>query len=456
MRLSRLTQFHEEPTVIAWWREQLGWVLNWLTPVRRRTILAAGAVWIGVKEPLEFLASAKNLPVPQDRLGSSLVVVALFGILWLCYRAAVGFASLPAVVRRRPQLTLHLLYWGLLAVLWSTSPVAGPWRAVLVGIAVAFPFLLWRCGYLLLSGQRGRMAGTRFSDHLICLWPVFGGSNTPYGKGFEYLSRHEAKTEDELARAQLAGIKLLVLAGVWSVARNVMDGVIYGVPGNVVNAALDGHSFGIPRLGSLIVQFNDVSLWRSWISVYSELVWQVLQHAVYGHTVIGVLRLFGFNVFRNTYKPLLAESVVEFWNRFYYYFKELLVEFFFLPTFARRFRTWPRLRLFAAVFAAAFFGNMYYHLLQQENLLVLGDAVGAWQVFHSRLFYCLLLAVGIFVSMLRAQRRAGQSPAPGFLRRLLRMLGVWTFFGLIFIWNAKGGASFVERTQFFLSLFGLA
>ena len=44
--------------------------------------------------------------------------------------------------------------------------------------------------------------------------------------------------------------------------------------------------------------------------------------------IVGYLRLCGFNVFRNTYKPLLAETMVEFWNRYYYYFKELLVNFF--------------------------------------------------------------------------------------------------------------------------------
>jgi hypothetical protein len=43
----------------------------------------------------------------------------------------------------------------------------------------------------------------------------------------------------------------------------------------------------------------------------------------HGHMIIGTLRLFGFNVFRNTYKPLLSESILEFWNRYYYYFKEL-------------------------------------------------------------------------------------------------------------------------------------
>ena len=39
------------------------------------------------------------------------------------------------------------------------------------------------------------------------------------------------------------------------------------------------------------------------------------------------------------------EPVVEFWNRFYYYFKELLVEFFFYPVYARYFRNHQRRRL---------------------------------------------------------------------------------------------------------------
>lgn len=81
-------------------------------------------------------------------------------------------------------------------------------------------------------------------------------------------------------------------------------------------------------------------------SIYCELVRQVLRHAVNGHAVIGTLRLFGFKVFRNTYKPLLAESRVAFWGRYYYF---------------------------------------------------------PW----SRTFYCFLLAIGIFVSMGLEKRRAG-------------------------------------------------
>jgi hypothetical protein len=117
------------------------------------------------------------------------------------------------------------------------------------------------------------------------------------------------------------------------------------------------------------------------------------------------------------------------------------------------FRKRPVLRLFAAVFMAAFVGNMYYHLINKERELVQADFHEIWLLLHSRLFYCLLLSVGIFISMLREQRRVGQPPARGMVRRGLSIFGVWTFFAVINIWNQK--EPFIPLTQFFLGLIGL-
>jgi hypothetical protein len=321
-----------------------------------------------------------------------------------------------------------------------------------VGLAIKFPFFLWRAGYLLISGKRGKVAGTRFRDHLIYLWPVYGGTNTPYGKGLDYLSRHEAKDAEALARAQLAGIRLLILAALWRISSQIMNGLVFGTH-NAVGQALGGFTFGVPRLGRLLDHREMASIGLAWVSLYCELFKQVLNLAVKGHVIIGTLRLFGFYVFRNTYKPLLAETVVEFWNRYYYYFKEIMVDFFFFPTFVSWFRKRPVLRLFAAVFMAAFVGNMYYHLINKERELVQADFHEIWLLLHSRLFYCLLLSVGIFISMLREQRRVGQPPARGMVRRGLSIFGVWTFFAVINIWNQK--EPFIPLTQFFLGLIGL-
>lgn len=197
-----------------------------------------------------------------------------------------------------------------------------------------------------------------------------------------------------------------------------------------------------------------------WLSLYLELIWETLSLAAKGHAWVGVIRLCGFNIFRNTYKPLLAQTILEFWNRYYYYFKELMMDCFFLPTYARYFRNWPRLRVIAAVFAAAFFGNMYYHLLQHKEPLVLGDWAKLWGLLGARLIYCALLTAGIAFSMQRQQRQRNQTPAPGAapatqLRRLRRIAGVWTFFALINFWNVIGPLTIAERTRLFFSLFGL-
>ena len=452
----RWAHFHDDPAVLEWCRVRLSRPLAWLTPPRRRMILTTASLVAAVVGSASTLRS-REVSVVFDVGSLAAVILVLFAILWLVYRAAAGFAALPSILRRHPQIGLHLLYWGMLGLLSVVGPVGGAWRTVLFGVAVMTPFLLWRCGYLLFSGQYGRVTGTRFTDHLIYLWPAYGGNTTPYGKGLDYLSRCEARTPEQLLRSQLSGIRLILLGTLWGAVLFVLEGLVYG-DGNALTRFVGGDKPAIPALGQLVKQGSDAPFLAAWMSVYCELVKQVLRHAAGGHAIIGLLRIFGFNVFRNTYKPLLAESISEFWNRYYYYFKELLANFFFLPTFTRlgkALRRWPKLRLLCAVFAAAFVGNLYYHLLQRAVSLAEGRLLPALAALDSRSFYCLLLAIGIYVSMLREQGRLGQGPRPAGVRRVLRIFGVWTFFGLIFIWDVRGQASFAARGDFFLGLFGL-
>jgi len=447
--------FHERAGLITWWAGCVAPVVTWLTPRRRRYVLSAiSLVLLATSiEHRPAMPSAERALAPALRV--MLVAPCVLALFGLCYLGAVHFRRLPEAIRRRPQVALHLLFWGMLAVLWLTPAGEGLWHRVLLLVTLILPFVIWRCGYLVKSGQRGKAAATSFLDHLFYLWPLWRGTETPYGKGLEYLSRNEAQSAEAFARSQLAGLKLLILARVWSAVMLLMRGAVYGDPDTPFAVLLREHSLGIPRLEDLMRGTASASLMAAWASVYFDLIWNTLRIAVHGHEYIGVLRLCGFNVFRNTYKPLLAASLLEFWNRYYYYFKELLVEFFFYPTFAR-YRTRPWLRTLLAVFAAAFVGNIYYHVLDQKQLLVAGDLSGLWMLLHSRILYCFLLAAGIYVSMLREHSRRGQvsEARAGVGRRALRIAGVWTFYALIHIWDG-GLASFGQRTHFFLSLFGL-
>jgi len=452
-------QLHEHPVVIAWWCRAFGRALVWLTPPgRRRLLLALAAGVVGIASTISTMGKYPALGLPREGWGLALVVLAQFALLALVYRAAAGFARLPAPMRRHPQWALHAIYWLMLVALWFTTPAQGPWRALLLGLAVLFPLLLWRLAYLVLAGQHGRVAGTSWRDHLMYLWPAYGGTDTPYGKGLAYLSQCEAKTTEALARSQLAGIRLLLLALIWRLVLTGFNALVHG-DANWLAKGLGGWTAGIPELRDMLQSASAAPRLVAWLSIYANLITDVLRLAVKGHLIVGFLRLYGFNVFRNTYKPLLAESIVEFWNRYYYYFKELLVTFFFMPTFtgpARHLRHWPQLRLLAAVLAAAFVGNVYYHVAKESEALVQGQLWQVLQAHGPRMFYCLLLALGIYVSMLREQGRRGAVPAAGFALRIWRIAGVWTFFSLISIWNTAGGASFETRARFFWGLWGLA
>jgi hypothetical protein len=323
----------------------------------------------------------------------------------------------------------------------------------LSGLVLALAFLLWRMGYLLLSGQRRRMAGTRFSDHLLYLYPAYGGTGVPYGKGLDHLARHEATSDEALARSQLSGLKLLALAAIYHGLLELIAGLVYAES----RGPWSVYGLGVPRVEAPLPLGARAPWAAAWSALYAGLVWDVLKLAARGHEVIGVLRLFGFNVFRNTYKPLLAPSLVEFWNRYYYYFKEMLVDFFF-PTYVRCFRGRPALRMLAATLAAAGFGNLYYHLVFNDTFLLSLDLVGLRPWLEARSFYCLLLSLGIYVSMRREQQRRGAAAAatPASMpTRIRRIAGVWTFFALIGIWADGSSATFGQRLEFFVSLFGL-
>src|SRR5688572_20851043 len=145
-------------------------------------------------------------------------MASVLGLLGVCYVLARRFASLPAIVRRFPLVALHVALLSLLAAC-IVAASRGSGGAILgagaVTLAAVIPFLLWRVSYLMHSGRRGSAAGTSFLDHLMYLLPLWGGTATPYGKGYDYLREHRAEPARALALCRASGVKLLLLALMW-------------------------------------------------------------------------------------------------------------------------------------------------------------------------------------------------------------------------------------------------
>ena len=139
-----------------------------------------------------------------------------------------------------------------------------------------------------------------------------------------------------------------------------------------------------------------------WAAVLAQFMDGLLGMSISGNLVVACVS--GLQCPAKAYRPLSSPTIAEFWNRFYFYFKELLVEFFFFPTYIRYFKQHRRLRLAAATFAAATLGNLIYHFcrdIQYVFDLACGERLRDSTVYA---FYAVVLGAAIAISQLRGKR----------------------------------------------------
>ena len=321
---------------------------------------------------------------------------------------------------RRPVATL-LTGFALAVLLASYLPREGSARAVAFNFLPVFGAYLWCIAYSLLDLRS--KSHDRFTLQAGAYQPFWGSANTPFVKGAAYLRRIEAKNAEQLAIAQIKGLKLLA----WSV---ILDLFLNFVCIPFVHGYL-----GIPFYEFTFhqsVHRLPFPWYMGWGSLIAEFLERMMDFSIFGHRIVAVCRMAGFMALRNTYRPLASRSLAEFWNRYYYYFKELLVDCFFYPTFARYFKQRGHWRLFAATFAAAGFGNAFFHFFRDLNYI---DDLGFWKAlagFQSYVFYTCVLAAGIGISQMREQK----NEKVGWIRgRLLTPLLVSAFFCILRVFD---------------------
>lgn len=418
-----------------------------LWPGQRRVILSAGSVlalllWLAERNLPGFAPLAPDTwarPLGQ-LLRYGVWVALLVGGLAAFVVACRNLLRWPRPLRDAPLLTLHGVGVGALLLV--------PLVSALGLVAQVLPFIIWRLSYTLNYFRATKNPELRITDHLFYMYPVTGlGMPIPKGKGLGYLGRQEVRDASGLAASQLAGLKLLGLALLWRVAGFVMDAVVHGDPQSPAMAWVGGLTLAQPTLRTLI-ETGATATGPALAALYLNLIRETLEIAAISHVLVGCLRLYGFRIFRDVYKPLLATTVVDFWNRRTWYLKEVLTDFFFYPVFLR-FRTLgPRLRLFLAVFAAACVGNLYFHFLQEMDVLRDGYAGVISPILPSHAVYTVMLAAGIWWSMVRRQGTSTMLPA-GFAR-LRAIAGVWSFYAVIHIWSGTlGSTGPVERLWWF-------
>jgi hypothetical protein len=415
------------------WRAMTLWLaLMTILPGRRRLLLTLGMLQWTFLLPLEKAQFSAGLLPP---LILRVCVFVVGGLLFWC---AVRFRQ--STFGRHPLLVLLTTYAAFIC-LASILRESRSSLFLLWHFAMILSLYLWFIAYSLLdSSSKDR---DPFGFQLGTFHPFWGSTITPYPKGSAYLRRIEARSPEQLAITQLKALKLLAWALVLNQVLSLFRAILYQRLAIPAFAVAFDHSF----------QRAPYPWFVCWASLVAAFFEAILVLSVQGHVIIACCRMAGFAALRNTCRPLESRTIAEFWNRYYFYFKELLVDVFFYPTFMRFFKGRPRLRLFVATLAAASFGNAYYHFFSDlEPIAKLGvwKAIVAYQPY---VFYCLALGVGIGVSQLRKRK-----PVPtGWVRgRLVPSLAVALFYCLLRIFaDASRTYPIQEHFRFLAHLFNL-
>ena len=346
------------------------------------------------------------------------------------------------LLARRPLLCLLALEV-VLCGLTTMDGMQGLPRVMLWSMLIVLTPYVWFLPFAIVD-QRSQQASPRLMQ-LAVLRPFWSPTYLPFGKGAAFLRKHLSKTPEDLAITQLKAIKLLIWSNALLALKSAMTLVFEDhlqIPS--VEVALDAFLRGQPYPIAV-----------GWACLLLSTAKYALTIALWSALFIGIARLAGYRLPRGCWRPLESRTLMEYFNRFHYYFKELLVDFFFLPTFFAVFRAYPRLRMFFATLMAAGVGNALWHFLRQiDNVATMGLA-GAIDSFTSYLFYCVILATGIGISQVRAS--VGIRPSATHFGMLYSGLFVWSFVVCLHVFGGESSRhTLLERVLFMMSLFGVA
>ncbi len=342
---------------------------------------------------------------------------------------------------RRPLVMQFVVLAALVAMAMylPLSPFASAMLWTFIGVYVS---TFWYLGYAFANLKTKDRAPAGL--HAGYLRPFWNGEIAPVGKGVAFLRKFEAKDEAALAATRLKAVKLLV----WGF-------ILQKVNVRIEMLLADG--LGVPDLrDALIAQAEGAAVepLMGWTILLTHYFTKVLSLAATGHIVVALVRMAGFGIPRNSVRPFASRTLAEFWNRYYYYFKEVLVDFFFFPAFTQFFKKHPRLRVAFATFCAAGVGNALYHFLYVLADIPEYGLLDLLYGFQSYLIYATALALGIIVSQLNKSR---PKPEDGFVRyEVLPRLNVTLFFCTLMVFDdLKPGIELSTRFSYLFNLVGV-
>ncbi len=249
----------------------------------------------------------------------------------------------------------------------------------------------------------------------VCQGWAFG-SKHPFAGLARWESR-EAYTRDELIRTQRKGLRLLFVAGVAMLVKRVIFSLFLG------EQALANMTPVIELLQRLH-EGQLTPLFVAWRLVLFDWFLFFFRSGLWAATVIGIMRLAGFDLFRHTWRPLEARDFSDFFQRQLYYFNDFIFSVAFWPAFVALRVKYARLRVLISLLLSVGLFNAIvatgYRFESIHRLQVIKASFNQFSLdyltsFACYLTYSVMLALALYPSVwARLKRSSLPSQQPPF------------------------------------------
>lgn len=403
-----------------------------------------------VTETWELFPSAiraRGLDISPDGLDTwwhrALLLLALLGFYWLYLKAAEA----SRLVARHPLLTIYSFLVLLLALVSNIQ--TAPWLCLAL-----WAFLNWAVRwyfYMAYTAADQKFIAEKSkllkAGSFMPFWNAGNWANlSVVPRGYRGIENTSAKTKEEFAACQWSGLKLIIWSLILHWAAQFGSRLLW----QTLNMPSP------PQSVAAYLQSNPAWAER-WLVVMGGALNFLVSYAALSGVVIALVRMAGFRVFRNVYRPYESRDFNDFLGRLYFYYIDLIVKFYFYPCwrYSRFLSGHKSIRIFVTGFCSLSIAGLSVTFMADFPDMVEFGLLETLRRTLARAPYFFMIGILVGISSLLSRHRPASNPA--FARRLMNSAFFFVLYSLC--WSLQAGYqtdTLRDRMAFVLSLFGIA
>ncbi len=338
---------------------------------------------------------AADNKIIYTKIATLLVLCSLFCIL-----------HLHSFFQKKVNPTIFLLAITFVTICLTVFLKKQSWMAIAVMVlSCCLMKFIWFLAYYLTDKGSGKSSLLNSILSIEPIWIFNFHRVHAIPRGSVELVASEQKNIIALSKCQISGIKLALVSMFFKLVAQLLEmflfhsqgsGVIFSdihIPSlNLVNPSL----IGLSKYNQL-----DISSLQLWLVVLVRpMIYFLFEPMGNAGLLVAFLRLLGFKINRNFYKPFAANTFSNFLHRIYFYYSSILIHFFYLPIFfylSEVFKFRSKLKIFLSTFLTISLGGFIMSYFRNNMLFI---ELGAVNWFYMTILKMPYLAIiGVFAAL---------------------------------------------------------